>query len=121
MKHIQILFLFLFIGTTAMAQEGQLIINGLNDDVSEKIMILKKVILEGTLTYVVQKNRDGISDKLKKAATTGQTFEKARLWQNVKNANRFVFTLTDVYISNYSANRGSEQFTLHFANSEMEH
>lgn len=119
MKHIQILFLFLFIGTTAMAQDGQLIIDGLNDDASESIMVLKKVKLEGTLSYVAQKNSDGISEKLKKAATTGQIFDRARLWQNAKNGNRFVFILTDVYISNYSSNRGSEQFTLHFADSEM--
>ena len=121
MKHIQILFLFLFIGTTAMAQDGQLIIDGLNDDSSEDIMVLKKVKLEGTLTYVIKKNRDGISDKLKKAATSGRVFDRARLWQNAKNGNRFVFTLTDVYISNYSGNRGTEQFTLHFAESEMAH
>jgi len=119
MKHIKILFLFVFIGTTAMAQDGQLIIDGLNDDASEKIMVLKKVTLEGTLTYIVQKNSDGISDRLKKAATTGRIFDRARLWQNAKNGNRFVFTLTDVYLSNYSSNRGSESFTLHFANREI--
>ena len=102
-----------------MAQDGQLIIDGLNDDASEKIMVLKKVELEGTLTYIVKKNRDGISDEIKKAATSGRVFDRARLWQNAKNGNRFVFTLTDVYISNYSGNRGSEQFTLHFAESEM--
>ena len=119
MKHIQILFLFFFIGTTAMAQDGQLIIDGLNDDASEKIMVLKKVTLEGDQAYVVQKNSDGISDELKKAATSGRVFDRARLWQNAKNGNRFVFTLTDVYISNYTSNRGSEQFTLHFAESEI--
>lgn len=119
MKNIQILFLFLFIGSTAIAQDGQLIIDGLNDDSSESVMVLKKVVLEGTLTYVVTKNRDGISDELKKAATTGQIFDRARLWQNAKNGNRFIFTLTDVYISNYTGDRGSEQFTLHFVNSEM--
>ena len=119
MKNIQILFLFFFIGTTVMAQDGQLIIDGLNDDASEKIMVLKKVELEGTLTYIVEKNRDGISDEIKKAATSGRVFDRARLWQNAKNGNRFVFILTDVYISNYSGNRGSEQFTLHFADSEM--
>jgi hypothetical protein len=113
MKNIQILFLFLFIGTTAMAQDGQLIIDGLNDDASEKIMVLKKVELEGSLTYVVKKN------KLKDAATSGRVFDRARLWQNAKSGNRFVFTLTDVYISDYSGNRGEEQFTLHFTNSEM--
>jgi type VI protein secretion system component Hcp len=119
MKHIQILFLFLFIGTTAMAQDGQLIIDGLNDDASESVMVLKKVTLEGTLTYIVQKNSDGISDELKKAATDGRVFDRARLWRNSKNGNRFVFTLTDVYISDYSTNRGSEQFKLHFVDSEM--
>jgi len=119
MKHIQILFLFLFIGTSAMAQDGQLIIDGLNDDSSEKIMVLKKVELEGALSYVIEKTRDGISDELKKAATSGRVFDRARLWQIAKNGNRFVFTLTDVYISNYSGNRGTEQFTLHFAESEM--
>jgi len=65
MKNILIFFLFLFIGTAAIAQDGQLIIDGLNDDGSENIMVLKKVELEGSLTYVVKKNRDGISDKLK--------------------------------------------------------
>ncbi len=69
-----------------MAQDGQLIIDGLNDDSSEDIMVLKKVKLEGTLTYVIKKNRDGISDKLKKAATSGRVFDRARLWQNAKPA-----------------------------------
>jgi type VI protein secretion system component Hcp len=119
MKNIQLLFLFLFIVTTTMAQDGQLIIDGLNDDASKSIMVLKKVELEGTLSYKVQKNSDGISDELKKAATNGRVFDRARLWRNSKNGNRFVFTLTDVYISDYSANRGSEQFTLHFIDSEM--
>lgn len=102
-----------------MAQDGQLIIDGLNDDSSESIMVLKQVTSEGSLAYVVQKNSDGISDELKKAATDGRVFDKARLWRNAKNGNRFVFTLTDVYISNYTSDRGSEQFTLHFLNSEM--
>ena len=121
MKHIQILLLFLFIGTTAIAQDGQLIIDGLNDDSSDNMMVLKTVSLEGTLSYIVKKNRDGISDELKNAATIGRIFDRARLWQNAKNGNRYVFTLTDVYISNYIGTRGSEQFTLHFADSKMEY
>lgn len=118
MKNIQTLLLFLFIGTGAIAQSGQLIIEGLNDNSKENIMILKKVTADGDLTYVIQKNKDGISQRIKNAITTKQAFNTARLWLNAKNGNRSVYKLFNVSISNYVDKRETEQFTLLFTKSE---
>lgn len=118
MKNIQTLLLFLFIGTGAIAQGGQLIIDGLNDASTEKIMVLNKISADGDLSYVVQKNKDGISSRIKNAATTKQTFTTARLWVNLLNGNRFIYKLFNVTISDYVDQRDKEQFTLLFTKSE---
>ena len=118
MKNIQTLLLFLFIGTGAIAQGGQIIIDGLNDASTEKIMVLKKITADGDLSYVVQKNKDGISQRIKNAVTTKQTFNTARLWVNALNGNRFIFKLFNVTISDYVDKRDKEQFTLRFSKKE---
>jgi hypothetical protein len=118
MKNILTLLLLLFIGTGAIAQGGQLIIEGLNDTPSEKIMVLNKISADGDLSYVVQKNKDGISQRINNAVTTKQTFNTARVWINALNGNRFIFKLFNVTISDYVDKRDKEQFTLHFTKQE---
>ena len=120
MKHIKLLFLFLLISITAMAQDGFLIIDGINESATQEKMILTKVKLDGAQSYVVKKKRDAISDLLQNAATAQSVFSEARLWERKKNGNRFVYVLTDVSISSYNTKGRFEEFTVHFSKSKME-
>ena len=120
MKHIKLLFLFLLISITAMAQDGFLIIDGINEGRSQEKMTLTTLKLEGTQSYVVQKKQDAFSDKIKNAATLRSLFTEAYLWEHKKNGNRFVYTLTDVYITSYNTKGKFEEFTIHFSKSKIE-